>query len=391
MPLPFERAEYEGRIARTRQAMAKAGLDLLLVVDPANMNYLTGYNAWSFYTPQVVAIAAGLDEPLCIVRGMDAAGARETTFLSPDSIVGYPDRYVQSLERHPMDYVAQVLIERGLGSLRTGLELDTFYFSPTADERLRRHLPNARFSDANLLVNWVRAVKSAAEIAVMRQAATIMERVMRVALDAVSPGVRQCDAAAAIYQAQITGTADFGGDYTAFVPMLPTGRGTSTPHLTWSDAPFREGEATILELAAARHRYHCPMARTLFLGKPPQVMTDTTAVVLEGLQAALDAVRPGVTCEAVEAAWRRAIAKSGIVKESRIGYSTGLNYPPDWGEHTMSLRPGDRTELRPDMTLHLIPGIWMEDWGIEISETFRVTERGAETLCAFPRELVVKL
>ena len=390
MPLPFERSEYEGRIARTKAAMAKAGIDVLLVVDPANMNYLTGYNAWSFYTPQTVAIAEGLAEPLCIVRGMDAAGARETTFLSPKSIIGYPDHYVQSLERHPMDYVAQMLQERGLANKRTGLELDTFYFSPTAAERLRKHLPNATFSDANLLVNWVRAVKSPAEIAVMTQAARIMEKTMQVALDTIEPGVRQCDAAAAIYQAQIAGLPDCGGDYTAFVPMLPTGRGTSTPHLTWTDEPFKRDEATILELAAARHRYHCPMARTLFLGKPPKAMSDTAAVVLEGLQTALDAVKPGVTCEEVEGAWRKAIAKSGIVKESRIGYSTGLNYPPDWGEHTMSLRPGDKTVLMENMTLHMIPGIWMEDWGIEISETFRVTAKGHETLCSFPRGLVVK-
>ena len=198
MPLPFDRSEYAARIERTRRAMDKAGLEVLLVVDPANMNYLTGYNAWSFYTPQAVVLADTLAEPLIIVRGMDAIGARETTFLAPGSIVGYPDRYVQSLERHPMDFVAQELAARGLAKRRTGLELDTFYFSPTAAERLRRHLPDARFQDANLLVNWVRAVKSPAEIATLRQAARIMERVMRVALDAVVPGARQCDAAAAI-------------------------------------------------------------------------------------------------------------------------------------------------------------------------------------------------
>ncbi|MFB3046345.1 MAG: M24 family metallopeptidase, partial [Acidiferrobacterales bacterium] len=84
------------------------------------------------------------------------------------------------------------------------------------------------------------------------------------------------------------------------------------------------------------------------------------------------------------------IKKHGIIKESRIGYSTGLNYPPDWGEHTLSLRPGDTTTLQPNMTIHMIPGVWMDDWGIEISECFRVTETGSETLANFPRELFVK-
>jgi Xaa-Pro aminopeptidase len=132
------------------------------------------------------------------------------------------------------------------------------------------------------------------------------------------------------------------------------------------------------------------MARTLFLGDPPQRLRDTEQVVLEGLQAALDAATPGASAEAVEAAWRSVASRQGVTKESRIGYSVGLNYPPDWGEHTISLRPGDRTELEPNMTLHLILGIWADDWGIEISECFQVTEGGAKPFCRFPRELVVK-
>ena len=97
-----------------------------------------------------------------------------------------------------------------------------------------------------------------------------------------------------------------------------------------------------------------------------------------------------MTAEAVEAVWRATTARHGIVKDSRIGYSTGLNYPPDWGEHTISLRPGDKTVLEPNMTLHMLPGVWFDDWGIEISECFRVTETGAEPLADVPRELFVK-
>jgi Xaa-Pro aminopeptidase len=291
---------------------------------------------------------------------------------------------------HPFDWIAGELRARGYGRGRVGTEQDVYYFSPAAQAALERGWPEATFVDANLLVNWVRAVKSGAELAFMAQAARIIERTMATAYDVIAPGVRQCDAVAAIAAAQISGTPEFGGDYTAFVPMLPTGIGTSTPHLTWTDAPFVTGEPTILELAGCRHRYHCPMARTLYLGTPPAKVRDTEQVVLEGLDAALAAARPGVTAEAVEAAWRRVAAKGGVTKESRIGYSVGLNYPPDWGEHTISLRPGDTTVLEPNMTLHLILGIWLDDWGLEISECFQVTERGAQPFCDFPRELHVK-
>jgi Xaa-Pro dipeptidase len=104
----------------------------------------------------------------------------------------------------------------------------------------------------------------------------------------------------------------------------------------------------------------------------------------------LDAIKPGVTCEEIELAWRQVIARAGLEKESRIGYSVGLNYPPDWGEHTASLRPGDKTVLEPNMTFHMILGMWMDDWGFECSESLRVTDDGHETFANFPRKLFTK-
>ena len=77
-------------------------------------------------------------------------------------------------------------------------------------------------------------------------------------------------------------------------------------------------------------------------------------------------------------------------KDTRTGYSIGLSYPPDWGERTMSLRSGDTTELRANMTLHFMTGLWMADWGLEITESILITEDGAECLADVPRELVVK-
>lgn len=388
--MAFKREEYLDRIARTKERMERRGIDVLLVADPANMNYLTGYDGWSFYVPQVVLVALEWEEPIWIGRKMDVRAAHVTTFLDRKNVIGYADGYVQQPHIHPFDYVADVIIEHGWDDKVMGVEMDSYYYTATCHDSLIRKLPNARFQDAYLLVNWVRSVKSIAEIEYMRQAARILERTMQVGLDAVAPGVRQCDAVAKIYEAQISGTPEFGGDYPSIVPMLPSGEGTSTPHLTWSDEPFKTGEATILELAGCRKRYHCPMARTVFLGKPPQKIADAAKAVVEGLHDALSIVKPGVMCEEVEAAWRHSIARYGLVKDSRIGYSTGLNYPPDWGEHTMSLRPGDHTELEPNMTFHMILGLWQDDWGLEISETFRVTEVGCETFASVPRELLVK-
>ncbi|MBS0974372.1 M24 family metallopeptidase, partial [Serratia rubidaea] len=67
-----------------------------------------------------------------------------------------------------------------------------------------------------------------------------------------------------------------------------------------------------------------------------------------------------------------------------------ISYPPDWGERAMSLRASDDTPLQPGMTFHFMPGLWMDDWGLEITESIVITAQGAEVLCDYPRRLFVK-
>lgn len=387
--LNFDQAEYDDRIARTRAAMEKQGIDLLIVSDPSNMAWLTGYDGWSFYVHQCVVLAKE-GAPIWYGRGQDANGAKRTVFMDHDHIIGYPDHYVQSTERHPMDYLSGLIEERGWGRLSIGVEMDNYYFSAACMESLRAHLPNARFVNANALVNWQRAVKSPREIEYMRRAARIVEAMHARIFELVEPGLRKNELVAEIYRTAIRGVDGYGGDYPAIVPLLPSGADASAPHLTWDDRPFNRDEGSFFELAGCYKRYHCPLSRTIYLGKPPQKFLDTEKAVLEGIEAALEAARPGNTCEDVEAAWRRTIARYGLEKESRCGYSIGLSYPPDWGERTMSLRPGDKTVLKEGMCFHLIPAIWQDDWGLEITESFLVTANGAETFCNYPRKLFVK-
>jgi ectoine hydrolase len=388
--LAFSDSEYTARLARTRAEMERRSLDVLLVTDPANMYYLTGYDAWSFYVPQAVIVPLRDEPPIWVGRGMDAPSAVITTNLPRDRILGYADEYVESATSHPMQYVAAVLADHGFGRARIGVEMDAYYFTARFLEVLRESLPQATFPDAHLLVAWIRTVKSPAEIELMRQAARIVERVMAVAIDAVEVGTRECDAAALISQAQISGTPEYGGDAPAAFPAILSGEKAGTPHSAWSDQAFREDTATCLELSGCRRRYHCAMSRTVYLGNPPDSIRRVADVTREGLEAALGAVRPGVRCQDVEAAWRETIGRAGYVKPSRIGYSIGVNYPPNWADHTASLRPGDTTVMVPDMTFHLMLGMWMEGWGYELSETFRVTDDGRELFATFPQQLFVK-
>ena len=129
--LNFTHDEYAERLAKTRLAMAHAGLDLLIVCDPSNMHWLTGYDGWSFYVHQCVVVA-GEGEPMWFGRGQDANGAKRTAWLSRDNIVGYPDHYVQSTERHPMDFLAGIIEARGWSRGVIGVEMDNYWFSAAA-------------------------------------------------------------------------------------------------------------------------------------------------------------------------------------------------------------------------------------------------------------------
>lgn len=389
--LPFGRAEYDLRLKRIRAGMRKRGLDLLIVNDVANQHYITGYDGWSFYTPQVVLVPVEDDaEPVWIGRAMDAAGGLLTAWMKPENVVGFPEDHVQRADRHPMDWIARWIAGKGWGKRHIGIELEAYYYSPKAHARLVAGLPDAKFHDADLLVNWIRAVKTAAEIEYLRKASVLAQAAVTTAYDVIAPGVRECDAIARIQAAQVAGSPDFAGDITALPPTILGGENASAPHIMWSDRRFGANETIALELAGVCRRYAAGLARTLQLGKTPRRVADTAKAVLEGMEAVLQATRPGILAEDVEAAWRKVIQRHGLKKESRIGYSIGVAYPPDWGEHTISLRPGDRTVLEPGNVVHCILGMWMEGWGIEMSETILVTERGNETLTRFPREIHVK-
>jgi Xaa-Pro aminopeptidase len=386
----FEHAEYLERVARTKAEMARRGIDLLLVASPANQFWLTGYDGWSFYTPQMVAVSLQAEEPVWIGRKMDAVGAKFTAFLQPENVVPYPDDYVASSERHPMQFVVAEIARRQWGRGTIGVESDDYYYTAKWDALLKQGLPNARFVDAFLLVNWCRMRKSPREIEFMRQAGKIAAAAQKAAFEKAAPGVRQCDVMAELYRVTTAGLAEFGGTFPCKPPNAMVGELCSAPHLSWTDAPLARGDIFYIEMGGVRHRYHSPLSRCIYLGKPTERMDKVAKVIAEGLNAVLDKVKPGITCDELAATWRATTAKYGIEKDSRIGYPVGIGFPPTWGELTASIRAGDKTVLEQGMTFHCIPAIWLDTYGIVISESFAVTDKGAECFADYPRILFGK-
>lgn len=385
---PFAAQEYANRIARAKQAMSQAGFDLIVCQDPANMGWLTGYDGWSFYVPQCVLVHLDAPHPIWFGRAQDARAAEITTDLPPDQVVHYAEHLVQSRDGHPYDALADLIRARGWGRARIGVEMDAHYYTARCHASLAAGLADARISDNAMLVNWLRLVKSPAELALMREAGRICTAAMNDAIAQMRSGAAQNDVIAEIYRCLVRGVDGLGGDYASICPLMPVGAGTSTPHLTWTDAPLPQSALAMLEIAGVRRRYHAPLTRTMHFGPAPQKLRDVAKVVVEGVDAALREARPGRSCEDVEAAWQAVLRRNGLSKDSRVGYPIGLSYPPDWGEATCSLRPGDRTELQEGMCFHIQSGIWRDEWGVAISESFVVTEQGGDRLCDVTRDLI---
>lgn len=387
---PFSAAEYARRLSKTRVAMQKAGLDALFVTDPSNQNWLTGYDGWSFYVHQGVIVPPE-GEPVWWGRSQDANGARRTVWMAHDRIIGYADTYIQSTTSHPMEDLARHLADMGLASGRIGVEMENYYYSAKAHAVLGTALPNAQLMDATALVNWQRMVKSDEELAFMRKAAKISEKIVSLGIELARPGLRKNELVAEISRAGIIGVGDDWGDYPAIVPLTPSGLDATAPHLTWNGEVMKAGEATFFELSGCYRRYHAPLCRTVFLGKPPQDMVDAAQALTDGLEAGLEAARAGNrTCD-VANALGAALEKVGITRSARCGYPIGLSYPPDWGERTASFREIDTTVLEPGMTFHFMPGLWLTDWGLETTESILITESGAaQPFCTLERKLFVK-
>jgi Xaa-Pro dipeptidase/ectoine hydrolase len=386
----FTKTEYKERLIKVKDSMQKKDIDLMISQDPANMNYLTGYDAWSFYYAQCVLVHINEDEPICFLRPMDAGGAYIKTYLQDKNIIKYDEKCIHTWPSHPYDYLVEEIKRRKWDNQCIGLEMDSHYFTAYCYEKIKQGLPNAKIKDSERLVNWVRLVKSNAEIDLMRTASKITEQGMKTAIESINPGVRQCDAVAEIQKSLIGGTPEFGGDYSGIVPLLPTGKGTSASHLTWTEEKFIKGEATIVELAGVYKKYNCPMARTIILGEPDQKKIDTMKATNEALDAGISEIKPGKTCDEVAQKFWKILDKYGIKKSSRTGYSIGIGYPPDWGEHTLNIQKGDKTILQPNVTFHMIAIIQFGNWGVESSESIRVTENAYELLCNFSRGLHIK-
>lgn len=381
----FDQQEYRARTARLRERMAERGMDALLVMNEANLHYLTGYEGFSDYVPQLALICQNEEDPWLILREMDLACATASSYLPHSRLLSYPEKYIGSSHRTAWQPIGDLVRER-TKSNRIGVELTARMYGMKAHAALGNSLDLSKSIDADGLISKLKLLKSPAELAYMEQAGKIVDRAMKAGQLGIAVGARECDVAAAVTHALITGTPEFPGSPSRILfPTMPVGSPATAPHIKWTDARYAMGCQTNFEIGAFRHRYCCALSRTVFLGEPPARSRHVHQAVVDGFLAAFEAMRPGATCGDVERAFRKTFNPRGVRKESRIGYSLGI----DWNDGGASLQKDDETIIQPNMTFHIIIGIWEKNDGYVFSETVRVTENGAKSLSGMSRELLI--
>jgi Xaa-Pro dipeptidase len=358
--------------------METAGLDVLLVVAPENLFYLTGYETIGYASFALLLVRRDA-EPLLFVREMERTVAETTTWLS-----GF-ETFADTED--PVERAADLLRKRGWLDGRIGVELGESFVSPATMDRLRRRLGEP--ADGTGLVEPGRRIKSAEELAWIRRACRLTEAGMGAALRAIRPGASENEVAGAAYAAFMAG----GSDFMAGDPIVTSGWRSGVAHLTFGDRTLEPGDTLLLEMSACQRRYFGPLMRGAVIPPVRDEVRRMADVILEALDAAIAAIRPGATSGEVDAACRAPIERAGYEPffRKRTGYSVGIGYAPDWGEgHIASLRRDDPTPLQPGMVFHMPPALRIpRQYGLGFSETVLVTETGCEVLTSFPRQLHV--
>ena len=375
--LPFDASEYDARQATLRVRMDERGLDAVLLSGPENQYYVTGYETTGFHSFPQTLIVPRTGRPLLVTRRIEQGNAAAAYALESR---GYRD------DENPAEVLALTLRDLGLAERTLGVEKAVPWLTVRLFEGLQQALPRARFVDVSGLVELMRAVKSPAEIAYMRQAATAVAAGMRAGLAAIREGGNEREIAAAVFPARILAGSHFVRNPT----YITAGPRSALAHATWLGKTLARGDVVFLEMGANVRHYDAALIRTAVVGSPGEPLRRAAAASIAGLTAALETVRAGIPACEVYRATRDAIAKEGCAEFflHRAGYGIGIEFLTWIERGGVSLDAGSQTILETNMTLHLVPYLLLPGLGsVGFSETVCVTETGCDVLTRCPRTL----
>lgn len=371
--------ELEERRAAVRERMRDRGLDVLLVVGPENIYYLSGLNFQGYFS--LTALILTLQgEPWLVAREME----RATIAVQAPSCrhVGFAD------DDEPATVLTRAVADASSAGATIGVELAAMFFPPGVWDRLRTGLPDRAWIDASGLVVDVRAVKSPTELDFVRRAARISDRAVLAGMAAASPDVTEREVAASVYAQLVRG----GSEHPGFAPLI---RGTDIlthEHVTWRDRSLTADSGVLMELSASVYRYHAPLTRMVFIDEPDGATIRAAEIALSGLEAVRAALVPGRLTGEVYDTWQR-VVDAGLghhrYRRHHCGYMVGIGFPPSWvgGGAVQGIRRDGTLELREGMVFHVLS--WLLGQAPAdycVSDTVLVTADGGQFLTRAPRE-----
>ena len=253
-------------------------------------------------------------------------------------------------------------------------------------QALGRELPGAELVDVSGMLERMRAVKSAAEIAYMRAAARCVEAGMRAGIETVAEGATEHDVAAAVFHARIKAGSHFVRNPSYIVAGLRSALG----HATWLGRTIERGDVVYFELGGNVRHYDAALMRSAVAGPATDEMKRVLAATLEALEAVMATMGPGVPAREVDATARATLDRHGYgaLFDHRTGYGIGIEFLTWIERGGISLDAGSEDTLAENMTCHVIPFFKVPgQYSIGMSETLLVTADGCEALTRFERTL----
>jgi len=383
MALAFSRAEYAQRLDALCARMGGADHDALLLFSPESMFWLTGYDTFGYCHFQSMVVTRD-GRIVLLTRSADLRQARATSIVSDIRV--WEDRAGAS----PVLQLRDLLFELGLDGARLGVEYDTHGMTGRIAMEITAHLPEiADLEDASRIVPVLRAVKSPAEIDMVRRAAALTDAAYEAAWPLIGPGAREGDILAAMQGAVFAGDGDYPGNEfvigsgpEALLCRYQTGRRTL-------DAQ----DQLTLEWAGVFRRYHVAAMRTVVVGTPTARHVALHETARAALAAVEETLTPGHTFGDVFAAHAREVDRrgEGAHRLNACGYSLGTRFSPSWMDWPMAYRDNP-AEIVPNMVVFLHMILMDSDTGTAMSlgQSYLTGDGPAECLSKLPLDLPVK-
>lgn len=363
---PISADERRGRAEKAKRLMAEAGIDALMLASGTSLVYFANVN-WSGAERLFSVVIPVKGEPFAVCPAFEEERAREQLALGP--FTGTFDVRTWHEHESPYAMVAQGLKDRGIVSGRIGMEETTkFVFA----DGVALAAPAVKVVSGTPITAGCRMVKDAHELALMRLASQVTLKAYEAAYRALDEGMTQNDFAGLVAAAH----RQLGFEGGAGVQVGPY---SALPHGSIQPQVVREGTILLIDGGCKVEGYSSDISRTFVLGAPTAKMKDVFAIERRAQDAALAAAKPGVECQAVDAAARKVIVDAGFGPDyayftHRVGHGMGMD-----GHEWPYLVRGNTLKLQPGMTFSDEPGIYIRgEFGVRLEDDMVITESGAE-------------